>query len=53
MNIFNNFEKWKRNRMYPIHIFNNDPYNRLYTSFVWNPKKGYFGFIAIENNKYK
>jgi len=46
MRILNNLEKWKRNRILPIHIYKDSPYIRLFSNWVWNPKKGYFGFLA-------
>lgn len=49
MSIFNNLKKWNTNKKcFPIHIFKNNPYIRLYVTWVWNPKKGYWGFLAWE-----
>jgi len=45
--MYSNYNMWKHNHTFPIYIFSNDPYFRIYTSWVWKPSRGYFGFFAF------
>lgn len=46
-----NLSQWKFNHSMPFFIIRlENPYARLFTNWVWSPKKGYFGFLACNSD---